>query len=60
MANRININRPSTRVVILSAILVVLAIIGHISRVQFLTEYQFLLAIIAYAALLLGVLVKGL
>jgi len=60
MANQININRPTTRVVIVSVILAILALIGHFSRVQYLTEYQFWLAMIAYAALLLGVLVKGL
>ena len=60
MANQININRPSTRVVIVSVILAVLALIGHLTRVQFLTEYQFWLAIIAYVVLLIGVLFKGL
>jgi purine-cytosine permease-like protein len=60
MANQININRPSTRVVIVSVILAVLALIGHLTRVQFLTEYQFWLAMIAYVVLLIGVLFKGL
>ncbi len=60
MANQININRPSTRVVIISVILAVLALIGHLTRVQFLTEYQFWLAMIAYVVLLIGVLFKGL
>jgi hypothetical protein len=46
--------------VIISVILAILALIGHFSRVQFLTEYQFWLAMIAYVALLLGVLFKGL
>ena len=55
MANQININRPTTRIVIISVILAILALIGHFSRVQFLTEYQFWLAMIAYVALLLGV-----
>ena len=60
MANRINVYRPSERVVIVSAILAVLALIGHFSRVQYLTEYQFLLAMLAYVVLLLGALFKGL
>jgi hypothetical protein len=60
MANQININRPTTRIVIISVILAILALIGHFSRVQFLTEYQFWLAMIAYVALLVGVLFKGL
>jgi hypothetical protein len=59
MANQININRPTTRIVIISAILAVVALIGHFLRIQFLTEYQFWLAMIAYVALLLGVLFKG-
>ena len=59
MAN-INVYRPSERVVIVSAILAVLALIGHFSRVQYLTEYQFLLAMLAYVVLLLGALFKGL
>jgi hypothetical protein len=60
MANQININRPSNRVVIVSAILAVLALVGHFSRVQYLNEYQFVLAMIAYVVLLVGVLFKGL
>jgi hypothetical protein len=60
MASQININRPSNRVVIVSAILAVLALVGHFSRVQYLTEYQFVLAMIAYVVLLVGVLFKGL
>jgi hypothetical protein len=60
MANQININRPTTRIVIISAILAVVALIGHFLRIQFLTEYQFWLAMIAYVALLLGVLFKDL
>ncbi|MEX2127115.1 MAG: hypothetical protein WD871_02580 [Xanthobacteraceae bacterium] len=60
MANQININRPSTRVVIISVILAILALIGHLTPVQYLTQYQFWLAMLAYVALLLGVLFKGL
>jgi hypothetical protein len=45
--------------VIISVILAVVALIGHFLRIQFLTEYQFWLAMIAYVALLLGVLFKG-
>ena len=60
MANQININRPSTRVVIASAIVALLALIGHFSNAQFLTDYQFALAMISYLVLLIGVLFKGL
>ena len=60
MANQINISRPTTWIVIISVILAILALIGHFARVQFLTEYQFWLAMIAYVLLLLGVLVKDL
>jgi hypothetical protein len=60
MANQININRPTTRIVIISLILAVLALVGHLANVEFLTQYQFWLAMIAYIALLLGVLFKGL
>jgi purine-cytosine permease-like protein len=60
MANQINISRPTTLIVIISVILAILALIGHFARVQFLTEYQFWLAMIAYVVLLLGVLVKDL
>ena len=59
MANQIDINRPTTRIVIISAILAVVALIGHFLSIQVLTEYQFWLAMIAYVALLLGVLFKG-
>lgn len=60
MAVRINTNRPTSRIVIISVILAALALIGHFSRVQFLTEHQFWLAIIAYVVLLAGVMMKGL
>jgi hypothetical protein len=56
----LNISRPTTRIFVISLVIAILALIGHFSRVQFLTEYQFWLAIIAYLALMLGVLVKGL
>ena len=59
MANQININRPTTRIVIISVILAILALIGRFSRVRFLTEYQFWFAMIAYVALLLGVQSQG-
>lgn len=59
MANQLNINRPSVRIVIASAVVALLALVGHFSNVQFLTEYQFLLAMIAYLVLLIGVLFKG-
>ena len=59
MAIHIDTSRPSSRTVIISLIIAVLALIGHFSRVQFLTEYQFWLAIIAYVVLLLGVLLRG-
>ena len=59
MAKQININRPSTRVVIASAIIALLALVGHFSSVQLLTEYQFVLAMISYVVLLVGVLFKG-
>jgi hypothetical protein len=60
MAVKIDTNRPSSRTVIISLIVVALAIIGALTRVQFLTEYHFLIALIAYAVLLAGVLFKGL
>jgi hypothetical protein len=59
-SNQININRPSTRVVIVSVVIAILALIGYLTRVEFLTEYQFLLAIFAYVILLAGVLFRGL
>ncbi len=59
MANQLNINRPSVRVVIASAVFALLALVGHFSHVQLLTEYQFLLAMISYLVLLIGVLFKG-
>jgi hypothetical protein len=60
MAIQINISRPTTWIVIVSVIFAILALIGHFSRVQYLTQYQFWLAMIAYLSLLLGVLVKDL
>jgi hypothetical protein len=39
--------------------LAALALIGHFTRIDFVTQYQFWLAIAAYVVLAIGCLVRG-
>lgn len=55
-----NIGAPKVVTFVLSLILVVLALVGHLKPVAYLTQYQFWLAIIGYVVLMLGVTMKGL
>jgi hypothetical protein len=54
------LSAPTIPIFWVSVALAVLALIGHFTKVQFLTEYQFWLAIAGYVVLFLGNILKGL
>ena len=56
MPVRIETRQPNTLIVVLSFVIVILAILGHFMRIPYLTSYQFWLAVIGYAVLLVAVL----
>lgn len=58
MPVRIDTNQPSVRIVLISLALLLLAVIGHIARVPYVTPFHFWIAVSAYAALLAGALYK--
>lgn len=58
MPVRIDTNQPTVRVLIVSLVIAIIAIIGHLTRVPYITAFHFWLAIIAYAVLLAGTLYK--
>ena len=57
--NAFKLNAPTFVVFLISVALAALALIGHFKRIDFITQYQFWLAIVAYAVLAVGCLVKG-
>ena len=56
---RIQLNRPSNVVFLVSVVLAVLALIGVLTVIPVLTSNTVLLLAIAYVILALGVLLKG-
>lgn len=54
MGIRIETTRPSTWVLVLSLIIVVLAIIAHYYRVPYLSQHKFWVLAIGYVVLLFG------
>jgi hypothetical protein len=50
---------PTVPVFLASVVLAVLALIGHFTKIPFVTEYQFWVAIVAYVLLFLGAVLKG-
>jgi purine-cytosine permease-like protein len=56
MAIRIETTRPSTLIVVLSLIIVILAIVGHFTRIPYVTQYQFWVLVLGYVVLLFGAL----
>jgi hypothetical protein len=53
------LSAPTQVVFLISLVLFALALIGHFAHVQYLTQYQFGLAIAAYVVLAAGNLFKG-
>lgn len=58
MPVRIETNNPTVRVLVISLVLAIIAILGHITRIPYITQWHFWIAIIAYAVLLAGTLYK--
>jgi hypothetical protein len=58
MPVRIDTNNPSVRVIIVSLVLAIIAILGHIARIPYITPQHFWIAVVAYAVLLAGTLYK--
>jgi hypothetical protein len=58
MPVRIDTNQPTVRILLISLVIAIIAIVGHLTRVPYITQFHFWLAIIAYAVLLVGTLYK--
>ncbi|MBI4274036.1 MAG: hypothetical protein HY659_04995 [Rhizobiales bacterium] len=58
MPIRVDAIQPSVHILILSLIVIVIAIVGHLARVPYLTPYHFWVAVLAYAVLMAGTLYK--
>ena len=60
MAIQIDTVRPSTRIVVISLAVALIALLAHLVRIPVLTQYHFWIAILAYALLLAGTLYRQL
>jgi len=58
MPVHIDTNNPSVRILLLSLVLVIVAILGHITRIPYITVQHFWIAVAAYGVLLAGTLYK--
>ena len=56
----INLSAPTVPIFLASLVLAVLALLGHFTHIQFVSMYQFWIAIVAYALLFVGCVFKGL
>jgi hypothetical protein len=54
-----NLSAPTMNIFLLSALLFILALVGHFVVIPYVTLYQFWLAIAAFVVLALGNLLKG-
>jgi hypothetical protein len=54
-----NLSAPTMPVFLIACVLFVLALLGHIAVIPFVTLYKFWFAIIAFVVLALGNLLKG-
>jgi hypothetical protein len=54
-----NLSAPTLPIFVVSLVLAILALIGHFVVIPFITIYQFWIAIVAYAVLCVGCLLKG-
>jgi hypothetical protein len=55
-----NLSAPTIPVFWISVALAILALAGHFTKIDFVSTYQFWLAIVAYVVLLIGCVFKGL
>jgi hypothetical protein len=53
------LSAPTVPVFLVSVVLAVLALLGHFTTIQFVTMYQFWIAMAAYVLLFLGAVLKG-
>ena len=56
--NNINLHAPSVLIFVVSLVFAVLALIGHVVLIPFVTLYGFWVAIIAYVILAVGVMMR--
>jgi len=54
-----NLTPPSTAVFLISAILAVLAIIGHYAKIPFISDHGFWVVVAAFVLLAVGNLFRG-
>jgi len=57
--NSLNLSAPTLVTFLVSLALAIIALIGHFAKIDFITLYQFWIAIVAYVLLAIGCLVKG-
>jgi hypothetical protein len=53
------LSAPTVPVFLISVVLALLALAGHFSTIQYVTTYQFWIAMAAYLLLFLGAVLKG-
>jgi hypothetical protein len=53
------LSAPTVPVFLISVVLALLALAGHFSNIQYVTTYQFWIAMVAYLLLFLGAVLKG-
>ena len=53
------LSAPTVPVFLVSVVLAVLALLGHVVSIPFVSMYQFWIAIVAYVVLFLGAVLKG-
>ena len=57
--NSLNLSAPTLVTFLVSLALAIIALIGHFAKIDVITLYHFWIAIVAYALLAIGCLVKG-
>lgn len=57
--NNLNLSAPTMPIFLIAVALALLALLGHFASIQFITLYQFWLALGAFVLLAIGNLVKG-
>ena len=59
MEAAMNLHTPSTTLFFISLVIVILALVGHVILLPFITFYGFWVAIIAYAILAFAIVMKA-
>ena len=55
----LNLSAPTLVTFLIALVIAIIALIGHFAKIDFITLYQFWIAIAAYVVLAVGCLVKG-